>query len=163
MRAVTDLGSSVFLIPLIIAVAAWFWCRRASARQTVLLGAAYAGAEVLSQAIKALTARPRPPASLAIAHFGGHSFPSGHTTNATAVYGMLAVVVASTTPRWRRRVSVFAGAVAIAVVVGVTRLYLGAHWLTDVLAGWALGAVWLLAVVAVSQAAAARLVSPREE
>ena len=72
----------------------------------------------------------------------------------------LILVLASATPLWRRRVSVFAGAVAIATAVGITRLYLGAHWLTDVLAGWALGTVWLLVVAAVSQAAARRPVSP---
>jgi undecaprenyl-diphosphatase len=160
MRAVTDLGSSVFLVPLVVAVAAWFWKRRRSARPAVLLGAAFGGADLLSGAIRVLTGRARPPIGLAVAHFGGHSFPSGHTTNATAVYGMLALVLASATPLWRRRVSAFAGAVAIATAVGITRLYLGAHWLTDVLAGWALGTVWLLVVVAVDRAVAGRSVSP---
>ena len=160
MRAVTELGSAALLVPLVLTVAAWFWWRRGTARPAVLLGAAYGGADLLSRAIRALSGRARPPVGFAVAHFGGHSFPSGHTTDATAVYGMLALVLASATPLWRRRVSVFAGAVAIATAVGITRLYLGAHWLTDVLAGWALGTVWLLVVAAVSQAAARRPVSP---
>ncbi|MCA1846187.1 MAG: phosphatase PAP2 family protein, partial [Actinobacteria bacterium] len=118
--------------------------------------AAYGGSFLLSQSIKALTAGARPPAALAVEHFHGHSFPSGHATQAAAVYGMLAAVVSADTSRWGRKVSVWAGAVAITAVVGITRLYLGAHWLTDVLGGWALGTLWLLLVLAASQASAGR-------
>ena len=62
----------------------------------------------------------------------------------------------SSTPRWRRKVSAGAGAVFLVTVVGITRLYLGAHWLTDVLGGWALGALWFLLVLAASQATTGR-------
>ena len=67
---------------------------------------------------------------------------------------MLAVVLASSTPRWRRKVAAWTGAFSIATTVGITRLYLGAHWLTDVLGGWALGNLWLLVVMVASQAVA---------
>jgi membrane protein DedA with SNARE-associated domain/membrane-associated phospholipid phosphatase len=156
MRIVTDMGSSAFLIPLVLVVGAWYWRRLGKPRPMVLLGAAYGGSELLSQAIRALAGRARPPAGLAVGHFHGYSFPSGHTTNSTAVYGMLAVVLASSTPRWGRKVSVWAGAVSIGTAVGITRLYLGAHWLTDVLGGWALGTVWLLVVATVLQAIGGR-------
>ena len=152
MRIVTVLGGSGLLIPLVVSIGVWYRWRRGSFRPLVLLGSAYGGSYLLSQAIKALTDRARPPAALAVGHFGGHSFPSGHATQAAAVYGMVAVVLAATTPRWRRKVGAWAGAVSIATVVGITRLYLGAHWLTDVLGGWALGGVWLLLVVAATQA-----------
>ena len=65
---------------------------------------------------------------------------------------MLAVVLASGAARWHHKVSVWAVAVSIAMAVGITRLYLGAHWLTDVLGGWALGGVWLLLVITAAQA-----------
>ncbi len=97
-------------------------------------------------------------------HFGGYAFPSGHATEATAVYGMLAVVLASGTRRWRAKVLGWASAVLTAAVVGISRLYLGAHWLTDVLAGWALGGTWLLLVLAMAQALTGRrplLLGPR--
>src|SRR5207247_1917142 len=81
------------LIPLVLVTGAWYWWRRRTPRPIVLLGAAYGGSDLLSQAIRALTGRARPPASLAVGHFGGHAFPSGHTTEATAVYAMLAVVL----------------------------------------------------------------------
>jgi len=154
MRIVTVLGGSGFLIPLVLAVGAWYWRRRRTPRPFTLLAATYGGAYLLAQAIKTLTARARPPARLAAGHFPGHSFPSGHATQAAAVYGMLAAVLAWSTPRWRRKVSAWAGAVSIVTVVGITRLYLGAHWLTDVLGGWALGNLWLLVVVVASQAVA---------
>ena len=60
-------------------------------------------------------------------------------------------VVASTPPRWGRKTSIWAGAVSITAVVGTSRLYLGAYWLTDVPSGWALGSLWLLLVLAASR------------
>ena len=160
MRIVTVLGTSGFLIPLVLVIGAWYWRRRGTPRPLMLLAVAYGGAYLLAQSIKALTARARPPARFALGHFPGHAFPSGHATQAAAVYGMLAAVLASSTPRWRRKVSAWAGTASIVTVVGITRLYLGAHWLTDVLGGWALGSLWLLLVVAASQAIAGRRVTP---
>lgn len=112
--------------------------------------------------IKLLTDRARPPAALATEHFGGLAFPSGHATQATAVFGMLAVVFASVASTWRTKVIVWAAAVLMALVVGVSRLYLGAHWLTDVLGGWALGATWLAVVLGAARAVTA-LRSPRPD
>jgi membrane protein DedA with SNARE-associated domain/membrane-associated phospholipid phosphatase len=152
MRVATTVGSSAVLIPLALSIGAWYRWGRHRPRPLVLLSAAYGGSFLLSQAVKALTDRARPPANLAIGHFGGQAFPSGHATEAAAVYGMLAVVVATGTPRWRYKVAAWAVAVAITVIVGITRLYLGAHWLTDVLGGWALGSAWLLLVLAGRQA-----------
>jgi membrane-associated phospholipid phosphatase len=87
---------------------------------------------------------------MAIGHFTGLAFPSGHATLSAAVYGMGAVLISRATNRPAVKVAAWVGAVVIIVLVGVTRLYLGAHWLSDVLAGWALGALWLGAVLRVS-------------
>lgn len=74
MRLVTGLGSSVLLIRLVLGAGAWFrW--RGRARPAMLLAMAYAGADLLSRAIRALTGRARPPAALVVAHFAGHAFP----------------------------------------------------------------------------------------
>jgi membrane protein DedA with SNARE-associated domain/membrane-associated phospholipid phosphatase len=154
MQILTTLGSSALLIPLVLAVGGWYWWRRRTPRPIILLGAAYGGSDLLSQSVRALAGRDRPPARLAVGHFAGHAFPSGHATQAVAAYGMLAVVLASGTPRWRRKVAAWTAAFSIATTVGITRLYLGAHWLTDVLGGWALGNLWLLVVVVASQAVA---------
>jgi membrane-associated phospholipid phosphatase len=91
---------------------------------------------VLSDTIKTLTHRARPPATQAIGHWTGYAFPSGHTSKATATYGMLA----ATTTRWGRKVALWTAAVLVAGLVGLSRLYLGVNWLTDVLGGLALGA-----------------------
>ena len=156
VRIVTDVGSSAFLIPLVLAVGAWYWRRHGTRRPLTLLALAYCGSFLVSQSIKALAARARPPDGLAVEHFGGYAFPSGHATEAAAVYGMLAFVLASRTPRLRRKASAWACAVVIVAVVGITRLYLGAHWLTDVLGGWLFGSLWFLAVVAASHAVSRR-------
>jgi undecaprenyl-diphosphatase len=125
-----------------------------------MLAVAYGGSYLLSQMIKTLSARARPPAGLALTHYSGYAFPSGHATQAAAVYGMLAVVLATSIPGWRSKVAVWAGAAFIVTVVGITRLYLAAHWLTDVLGGWSLGTLWFLVVVAASRAVADRRAAP---
>lgn len=70
------------------------------------------------------------------------SFPSGHTTMASIVYLTLGIMLARTQQRKRVRIFVTVLAVLITVSVGVSRVYLGVHWPTDVMAGWALGTVW---------------------
>jgi undecaprenyl-diphosphatase len=147
MRVFTLLGGSAFLIPLVLVVGSQYWRRRGMTRPLTMLATAYGGAYLLSQAIKAVTARPRPPAGLALTGYAGYAFPSGHASQAAAVYGMLAVILVTGMPRGRRRTAVWAGAAGIVTVVGITRCYLAAHWLTDVLAGWALGSLWVFAVV----------------
>ncbi|HKE99773.1 MAG TPA: phosphatase PAP2 family protein [Actinomycetes bacterium] len=101
---------------------------------------------LLARLVKALAERPRPPLAAMAAHADGLAFPSGHATQAMAVFGMLTVLVALGRWPWRGKVAFGAGALLIVLVVGFSRLYLGVHWLTDVLAGWALGACWLLAL-----------------
>jgi undecaprenyl-diphosphatase len=151
MQVVTTLGSSAFLIPLLLAVSAWYWRRHRTYRPFTLLALAYGGSYVVSQSIKVLVGRPRPPAGLVIGHYSGYAFPSGHATEAAAVYGMLAVVLAAATLDWRRKVAVWATATVTVTLVGITRLYLAAHWLTDVLGGWCFGTLWFLLVLAVAQ------------
>jgi membrane protein DedA with SNARE-associated domain/membrane-associated phospholipid phosphatase len=147
MRGLTDLGNSAVLIGLLLAVGLVWWWRRRTWRPLALLAGAYLGAWALSEAVKDLTHRARPPAAEAIGHWTGFAFPSGHTTKATAVYGMLAALLAATTPHWGRRVGLWTAAALVAGLVGLSRLYLGAHWLTDVLGALALGAAWLFVLL----------------
>ena len=145
MRLVTDLGAAGVLVPLVLAAGlAWRW-RRGSWRPLGLLAGAAAGAWVVQVAVKQLVERPRPPASLALSHATGFAFPSGHATDAAAVYGMLAVLLARS-GRPAARVAAWAVAAALIALVGLSRLYLGVHWLSDVVAGAGLGAAWLVAM-----------------
>jgi undecaprenyl-diphosphatase len=146
-KVLSSLGSSAVLLTLVLVIGlAWRW-RAHSWRPLALLTGAYGGAEGLFRLIKLLVNRPRPPAALAVGHFSGSAFPSGHATLAVAVWGMLAALAAATTPRWAHKVAAWTAAVLVAGLVGLTRMYLGAHWLTDVVGGWALGALWLFALL----------------
>jgi membrane-associated phospholipid phosphatase len=143
MRAITDLGAAALLIPLAVGAGLlWRW-RARTWRPLLLLASAY----LLQITVKQLTHRPRPPATLALDFFSGYAFPSGHATNAAAVYGMLAALLAAATPRWSGKVAVWALAVGLVAFIGLSRVYLGGHWLTDVLGGFALGAAWLFALL----------------
>jgi membrane-associated phospholipid phosphatase len=145
MRLVTDLGAAGVLVPLVLSAGlAWRW-RRGTWRPLALLACAVAGAWVVQVAVKQLVERPRPPAALALSHATGFAFPSGHATDAAAVYGMLAVLLARP-GRGAARVAALAGAAALIALVGLSRLYLGVHWLSDVVAGAGLGIAWLLAI-----------------
>ena len=149
MRAITDLGASALLIPLAVGAGLlWRW-RTRTWRPLLLLVSAYAGAYLLQISVKQLTHRPRPPAGLALDVFSGYAFPSGHATDAAAVYGMLAALLAATTLRWSRKVTVWAVAAGLVLLVGLSRIYLGGHWLTDVLGGFTLGAAWLFALLTI--------------
>jgi len=147
MRGLTDLGNAAVLIALILLIGLVWWWRRRTWRPLWLLAGAYLGAWALSETVKDLTHRARPPAAQAIGHWTGYAFPSGHTTKATAVYGMLAALLAAATPRWGRKVALWTAAALLAGLVGLSRLYLGAHWLTDVLGALALGAAWLFVLL----------------
>jgi len=147
VHAITELGNAAVLVGLIALAGLVWWTRTRTWRPLWLLAAAYLGAEVLSDTVKDLTHRPRPPAAQAIGHLTGFAFPSGHATKATAVYGMLAALLAVATSSWARKVALWTAALLVAGLVGLSRLYLGAHWLTDVLGGFALGGAWLFAVL----------------
>jgi len=147
MRGLTDLGNAAVLAGLLLAVGLLWWWRRRTWRPLWLLAGAYVGAWALSETVKDLTRRARPPAAQAIGHWTGYAFPSGHTTKATAVYGMLAALLAAATPRWGHKVTCWTAAALLAGLVGLSRLYLGAHWLTDVLGALALGAAWLFVLL----------------
>jgi undecaprenyl-diphosphatase len=129
------------------AVGVGWWLRRRTWRPLGLLAAAYVGADLAFNAVKELVHRPRPPVGILLKPVAGPSFPSGHATQAVAVYGMLAALAAATTTSWARKVAAWTLAVVITGAVAVSRLYLGAHWLTDVLGGLALGAAWLFALL----------------
>jgi undecaprenyl-diphosphatase len=102
------------------------------------------GTAVLSPLLKQLVDRLRPMVDTPVAMAGGPSFPSGYTLAATVWVGVVLLVLLPVVPVRRRRLAVTVG-VALVVVVGLTRIALGVHYVSDVLAGWLIGAGWLLA------------------
>jgi undecaprenyl-diphosphatase len=166
MQALTYLGGSSVLIGIVAVVGLAWWLRRRTWRPLVVGLGAWAGAAVLTNSVKAVIDRPRPPAVHFIGAASGASFPSGHATDAVAVYGILAALLAAATPLWSRKVGAWVAAAILWIVVGTSRLYLGVHWLTDVLGGAALGGLWLFtyltAIHAVEAVARQRAVQPEE-
>jgi undecaprenyl-diphosphatase len=154
-RVVTWLGSSVVMVPVIVAVGAFFLVRRRDWRPGLALVAAFGGAVILYNVVKQAVERPRPPAAHMIGQASGFAFPSGHATGAIALWGMLAVVLWARGPR-RLRALVWPSAFLIVWAVGASRLYLGVHWFTDVLGGYALGGLWLAVLLSIMQGQSGR-------
>lgn len=127
----------IYGIAMILAVLLWGRTRRLLPGLTLLITVVLTGAVVTLT--KHLVERPRPPLSTMLgAPAVDGSFPSGHTTSGSLVWGLGTVLLAFTlTERWAQAVVVASG-VAIALLIGATRIYLGFHWTTDVLGGWLL-------------------------
>jgi membrane-associated phospholipid phosphatase len=145
--ALTNLGAPVLLLVVAVGLGWAWWAWRRTPIPLVLLVISWLGAEVLFNVVKLLVDRPRPPIAVATEGFGGLAFPSGHATQAVAVWGMAAALGVLSVRSHRDQVVVVVLAVAFAIVVGATRVYLGAHWTTDVVGGWLLGALWVMAVL----------------
>jgi len=143
MRAVTHLGNSVWLALLVVGVGLAYVVVRRTVRPLLFLTVAFGGAAVLAHLLKLAIGRHRPPPSGVVVH--GASFPSGHATGAAAAFGAVAVVVLAGRAAPTRRAG-WTLAVVIAVAVAFSRVYLGVHWLTDVIGGLALGWSWLFVV-----------------
>ncbi|MET3804032.1 undecaprenyl-diphosphatase [Nakamurella sp. UYEF19] len=107
------------------------------------------GVNLINTVIKMWVARPRPDLADRVPGVSaqGLSFPSGHTIQSAAIYGVIAVVLWRTFRQIRPWVAGLVAAL-LTIVVGLSRLYLGVHWFTDVLAGWIFGASWLALVLA---------------
>jgi len=141
MRLLTAIGS----LPVVIAVLALVIVsavRRGDRRAVYSLLVVSVASEVLNWMLKHLVARPRPTLFEEIATLHTYSFPSGHAMTGAAVYGMIGVVLAREYPRFRRPLAV--AVPTLVILIGVSRIFLGVHWPTDVLAGWAAGMALML-------------------
>ena len=141
MAFLATIGDAVVLTPAVLGVFAWLlWRRRHIAAWHWLAAPAFA--LVLTWFLGYLLDMPKPPASTAVM---GFSFPSASVTMATVVYGFFAVLIARELPGRRRAWPYVVAALAVGLL-GFSRLYLGAHWLSDVLAGILLGLLWIAAL-----------------
>ncbi len=148
MYAITFLASAPTIVAVTaVAVGIALLVRRYA--DALLLVLAPIAGELFVAVVKLLVARPRPPLSDARIVVDGFSFPSGHATVATTLYGTLAYVLLR---GWQRRheplrIMLSIGVTLLIFAVGLSRVYLGVHYPSDVLAGWAAGAFWLVLVV----------------
>lgn len=144
MEVVTALGGLV-VVPVVAAGAAVaLWWRR-SRRNALLLAAAVVGSTLLNTALKAVFRRARPDFWQHLVTENSYSFPSGHAMATMALAAALAVMAWRTRWRW----AVMVTGVVYVVAVGVSRMYLGVHYPSDILAGWSVSVLWVVTVVVV--------------
>jgi undecaprenyl-diphosphatase len=143
MRDFTALGSTGVLTVMVLAIAGFLAMTRKGLAALFVL-ASVAGGVLVSQATKWAYARPRPDLVPHGAEVFTASFPSGHSMMSAVVYLTLGALLARTQVDRVVKAYILAIAVALTVLVGASRVYLGVHWPTDVLAGWTLGGLWAL-------------------
>lgn len=143
MKAITTLGNTATLtvIALIVAVVLaglqqW--------RLALLVGFGSLVAGGIMVGIKEVVERPRPPLPDRLVDLSTYSFPSGHAMSSTVVYGLIAVAAYRCSGWVRSHSWVLVVAPTLAVAIGITRAYLGVHWMTDVLAGWTFGGIYVV-------------------
>jgi undecaprenyl-diphosphatase len=149
MNAFTTVGTIFVILPAFLIIGAWL-VRTGHVRSVAFLVVAMLGSFVLQLVLKPLFARPRPDVAYA-ALVSDYSFPSGHTLNAVVFYGAVALVMWSLFGRRAGLASVAVAAI-IALAVGVSRIYLGYHFLTDVVGAMLAGIAWLLIAAAAFRA-----------
>lgn len=142
LLAVTHLHSTPGVLGL-TALAAFWMARRGDRRWMLTALVTVPGGMLLNVAMKHAFARARPWFEEPIVQLSTYSFPSGHTVSATVLYGLLACYGLSRARRWPARIAIVLAACAMVALVAGSRLYLGAHYLSDVLAGLAEGCAWL--------------------
>jgi undecaprenyl-diphosphatase len=143
MRTVTWFGSvPAFLV--IGSLAVWRLLSAGRRHAAMILPIALVGAELLDQILKLAFHRARPPSFFGL-HEIGYSFPSGHSVSSACFYGVLAAIfTVRSSPL--RRAALWTGAALLALAIGLSRIYLGVHYPSDVVAGYAAAIVWVAAV-----------------
>ncbi|MET8860256.1 phosphatase PAP2 family protein [Streptomyces sp. NPDC004579] len=148
-RGVTYTGTGAVPYALVVVAGLVLGRTGRTTRQRVAIVAACVGALAAAQAVRfavmSLIARPRPPLANWATHASGWSFPSGHTTTSAVAGGILILAVLARAPQSRRTLVPLIG--CWAVLVGLSRVYLGVHWFSDVLGGWLFAVCWLSALV----------------
>lgn len=143
VRDLTALGSAVFVILMILLILGYL-CLRRRYRLALLLALATAGGEILNTSLKNTFERARPEAALRLVDVSSTSFPSGHAMAASIFYLTVGLVLARAAERRREQTYFLVTAMLLTFLTGFSRVYLGVHYPTDVLAGWAAGTAWAL-------------------
>lgn len=148
-RDLSALGSAIVVIMLSLFVIGFlllrqYWGRAGLVVMTVL------GGYLLSNALKSTYSRARPEVVPHLTEVSSTSFPSGHSMVSSLVYLTMGALLAQTTPRRREKIYFLATTVVLTGLIGVSRVALGVHYPTDVLAGWSAGTAWALACLLIA-------------
>jgi undecaprenyl-diphosphatase len=145
MRGVTQLGSMTILLPLGV-ILVWRLYVAGRPRAAVLLAITALGSEAFDQALKFGFRRPRPEVFFGLAQPATYSFPSGHSVTSCCFYGVLAAILTAGPVSRRRKILIWTAAAVVTLAIGFSRVYLGVHYPTDVLGGYAVAVVWVAMV-----------------
>ena len=142
-RGVTALGGMPFLAVVSVAVVGYLALQRRYAACWLVL-ASVCGGMIVTMVLKQVFARPRPSLVPHLTGVTSFSFPSGHSMLSAVTYLTLGALLARTTSRVRVKIYILSLATLLSGVIGLSRIYLGVHYPTDVLAGWCAGLAWAL-------------------
>ena len=146
----TALGS-IAVLGVVVLVVGGLFAAIGRTRQALILVLASGGAILWSEGLKALFNRSRPDDVFHAVEVVNSSFPSGHAMLSAGVYLTLGALASRFSPRLRIRVFALAAAIGVTLVVGLTRIFLGVHWPTDVVGGWAFGLLWVLVALPLAE------------
>lgn len=155
MFAITALGSTLVVSSIAVAFGIYFISRRRFYWLTAFMSSVFGGM-LLNRLLKYAFHRPRPFFDNPLLTLTGYSFPSGHTMMATVLYGVVAAYLFTTTSDWWRRGLIALSALLLITLVGFSRMYLGAHYFSDVLGAMAEGLAWLSLCLSVMYALSRR-------
>jgi membrane-associated phospholipid phosphatase len=143
MRVATSFGSPVTVTCIAVVLAVYLLWRQRRPYWFAALVSSVLGGALLNRLLKLAFHRARPVFDDPTLTLAGYGFPSGHTMMASVLYGVVAAYLCAHTPDWLRRLFIVASASVLIALVGFSRIYLGAHYLSDVLAAIAEGCAWL--------------------
>jgi undecaprenyl-diphosphatase len=141
VRDITALGSAVVLIIMTLLILGFLWIS-GRVRIAAMIAVATVGGQALNLGLKHAFARERPDAALHLVEVSSTSFPSGHSMASSIFYLTMGVLLARTASRRREKTYFVGAAILITFLIGFSRVYLGVHWPSDVLAGLLLGTGW---------------------
>jgi membrane-associated phospholipid phosphatase len=139
----SNIGGPVGLGVLVAAVAIALLVQRRFG-WVLYLGVTVGGASLLNLELKRYFARARPDLAEMLRQAQGYSFPSGHAMGSTVVFGALSYLAFRTTERWSAKAAVLALGITLIIAVSLSRVYLGVHWISDVVAGISAGTLWVV-------------------
>jgi membrane-associated phospholipid phosphatase len=141
MLTITRLGDPIVVVIIVIVSLAILWWRRQQQEAKIFVIACL-GAFVLNTGLKLVFSKVRPQLWTHLIPETSFSFPSGHALGSLVLYGLLAYLLATNYPKAAKFIYVFAA--FLIAGIGISRLYLGVHWPTDILAGYGVGFLWLM-------------------
>lgn len=147
MKFITFLGSTIFLVSATLIAAAGFYYRKHK-RAFVLLLVTMIGEVILLSSLKFSFKRARPEPFFDYTLPASYSFPSGHSLSSFCFYAILAALITARMQNRALKIFVWTAAAALILLVGLSRVYLGVHYPSDVLAGYAVGLIWVVTVAA---------------